>query len=416
MPGAPKRERRPTSSADRRPFRAPTERYLSVHPAAQRKHHGQYFTPRAARQALLDRVGLAPGMRVLDPGAGTGEFLLDVLDRQPDVSLHGFDIDERLVAICRAAGLDQVTRRDFLVRPPRDAYDLVIGNPPYYEVPRDRPMSSGYAEVVSGRPNVFAMFVKAGLDAVRPGGQLAFVVPPSMNNGRYFRALREYVLRHAAIESLVVLDGSSLFAGALQCVMLLVLRKGASTDEHVFRADFGTGEPEPLFMEDPERLASLLEGRHTLDSLGFEIRTGRCVWNQHKEALRRNASDDAVPLIWSHNIRDGELVLDESHGKPQYVRFAEPDTGPAIVVNRVTGAVGEGGLRAAMIPAGQRFVGENHVNVVSCADKSEQLYRGVLAALRDRRATDALRLLTGNTQLSSRELRFLIPLVPLETS
>ncbi|HNC06353.1 MAG TPA: N-6 DNA methylase, partial [Solirubrobacterales bacterium] len=40
-----------------------------------RKARGQYLTPRPVAEALIDRVGLQPGLRVLDPGVGTGELL-----------------------------------------------------------------------------------------------------------------------------------------------------------------------------------------------------------------------------------------------------------------------------------------------------------------------------------------------------
>jgi hypothetical protein len=86
--------------------------------------------------------------------------------------------------------------------------------------------------------------------------------------------------------------------------------------------------------------------------------------------------------------------------------------GPAIVVNRITGSVGSGSLRCAMIPNGMDFVGENHVNVIVPQPEREQLvdWDLLLSALRKPEINERIRLLTGNTQVSATELTNWIPL------
>ena len=51
------------------------------------------MTPRRVREALIDQLNLFPGMKVLDPGAGSGEFLASVNNRVPGAELTGCDID-----------------------------------------------------------------------------------------------------------------------------------------------------------------------------------------------------------------------------------------------------------------------------------------------------------------------------------
>lgn len=398
-------------------YRELTRRVHDARTPAQRKSSGQYFTPRAVRQRLLDRVELRPGMRVLDPGAGTGEFLLDVLERCPSAIVEGFEFDDEIVEWTQRAHPEaNVKLVDVLFEPPEPRYDLVIGNPPYYEFKRDSESRARFGGVMSGRPNVFAVFFQVGLDLLVEGGRLAFVVPPSMNNGAYFKNLRRHILDRAAIEHLEILDDPHLFEGAQQQVMLIVLKKGAKSDAFTYTARL-RDETVPLFLERPEALSSLLDGHDTLADLGFSIRTGRCVWNQHKAALRAREEPGAVRLIWASNIGDGELEWDEeSQKRPQWVRFETPDVGPAIVVNRIIGKVGLGRLRAALAPSGLRFVGENHVNVIQrapapgeSAEDVDALVRQVLAGLRSERAAAAMRLVSGNTQLSATELSYLIP-------
>ena len=60
---------------------------------------------------------------------------------------------------------------------------------------------------------------------LKPGGYLAYVVPPSMNNGAYFDRLRSYIIKNTNIEKIDVINNQALFDGANQNVMILVLKK-----------------------------------------------------------------------------------------------------------------------------------------------------------------------------------------------
>ena len=91
--------------------------------------------------------------------------------------------------------------------------------------------------------------------------------------------------------------------------------------------------------------------------------------------------------------------------------------GPALLVNRVIGAVGRGEIRTAFVPEGMEFLAENHVNVIRprtdrrLLPKAPRLgWRQLQAALEAPGAGDRARLLTGNTQLSASELTHLLPL------
>jgi adenine-specific DNA-methyltransferase len=270
--------------------------------------------------------------------------------------------------------------------------------------------------VISGRPNVFSMFFAAGLAALRPGGMLGFVVPPSMNNGAYFERLRRHLASQASIEHLEILDGHGWFAEAQQSVQLIVLRKGARSQRYQFRRPTGDANDTPrdrlIFTPDPARLARHFAGRRTLHELGFEAVTGTVVWNQNRARLRRARAGGAIPLIWSHNIVGGAIELRDDHRRPQYIVGKESIRGPAIVVNRITGAVGGGELRAGLVGRGVEFVGENHVNVIRArAGATPRVpWRKLLSMLRDARVRERVRALTGNTQISATELTHLIPL------
>lgn len=404
--------------------------YLRHRPKAERSSLGQFLTPRDLRQGLLDKVDLWPGIRILDPGVGTGEFLKDCLTREPGADCHGWDIDPEALGVASQlvpsaelslrsaldAGRAQLTLDD-----PSpdidDGFDLVIGNPPYFEI-RDlsAELRQRFSDVISGRPNIFSLFFKVGLDLLRPGGQLAFVVPPSMNNGAYFERLRAYILASGGIEYLKVFDDPHLFEEVQTAVQLIVIRKGEPSSKHWcdLAQLSGSTRRRKIFAESPHELAAQFEGRSTLHSLGYEAHTGTVVWNQRRDQLRQAEEPGAVPLFWAHNIDSDsdEVVLVPDHPKrPQFVVGVTPETGPAIIVNRITGSVGAGSLRCALVPPGMRFVAENHVNVVKPLFEGSELVQPaeLLERLRAPAVTSGVRMLTGNTQVSATELTHWIP-------
>jgi adenine-specific DNA-methyltransferase len=407
------------------PLTAPSRAYLASRDPAERRSLGQFLTPRALRERLIARIPFHAGDRVLDPGVGTGEFLRSVARTHPGCELVGWDVDAPILEVARqVVPSARLEHRCALGARPRASFDVVIGNPPYFQLRLDRDQHRRFAPVISGRPNVFALFFQVGLEALRPGGWLGYVVPPSMNTGAYFQALRDHIDDRAQVERLEVLDDPHLFDGAQTAVQLIVLRKrtGAGSTsprprqaDHVFDVGAATGGSirRTVFCADRGVLERHVRGRATLWQLGYRAVTGTVVWNANRQRLRTSPADDAVPLVWAHNIRDGGLVLDpERTDRPQYVTGTSPLRGPAVVVNRVVGAVGAGALRCAPVPADEKFLAENHVNVIIRRDEVAPAvaWDELIALLRQPAVNERIAALTGNTQLSATELTHLLPL------
>jgi adenine-specific DNA-methyltransferase len=447
---AQRRSERPDEyhGPSRPPLSPSSVRWLAETPLARRKPRGQYLTPRPVAEELVDRIPLEPGMKVLDPGVGTGELLAAVARRRPDARLAGWDIDPTALAAARElvpgadlelrSALDPI-RKEAGAGGSGAGFDLVIGNPPYFQVPVTPELKARFGEVISGRANVFTLFFKAGLDLLAPGGTLAFVVPPSMNSGAYFEALREHVVSRARITDLTVLEGSGIFEGANTAAQLLVLRKHGepgsgvvpdpepegrdktSRPPFVFeRRDDEAGFRRVIFTGNPEELEAGFAGRQTLWQLGYEAVTGTVVWNQHREALSQEARPGTVPLVWSGDLRGGVLDLEPgcdgrrrapAESKPGFVAVRVSLTGPALLVNRVVGSVGRGELRTGLVPPGADFVAENHVNVVRPRSGVRQQVspEELQQRLEAPGVVERLRQLTGNTQISATELTHLLP-------
>jgi len=404
-------------------FTEATIRYMEETDIEYRKSLGQYFTPRSIREALLSKLPTnIKNPKILDPACGTGEFLITAKKYFKNPQLFGWDIDKKLVGIAKKVVPEANFKQlDALLNEDYNKYDFVIGNPPYFEFTPSENIRKKFGSIINGRLNIFSLFIYQGLKWLKEGGYLAYVVPPSMNNGAYFLKLRKFIVENSNIEYLHILDNPKIFRGALQSTMLLILKKGKNKGNYLFKKNGIL-----IFSENPKFLEKAFENKLILHDLGYEVKTGRLVWNQNKHLLTNNPKE-GIPLIWAHNITPTGLkfpIIDKT--KPQYVKRKDFDVGPAIVVNRITGSVKTAKLKAAIIPPGMKFIAENHVNVIFPPSKQAQLkmdfgknspktnltLKDIAEQLSSEEKLKVVRSITGNTQISKTELEKLFPIDP----
>ena len=388
-------------------FHPETLRYMISVDAGYRRRLGQFFTPRSLREELLSKLPKLIKPRVLDPACGTGEFLLSAREYFVEPELYCWEVDPRLAEIAgRVVPEAHIEVVDSLTKPFREEFDVVVGNPPYFEFKPGREVRARYREVIWGRVNIYALFVYLGLRVLKPGGYLAYVVSSSMNNGAYFRKLREFIVRTADIMYMKVLEDPHIFDLVNHTFQLLVLKKAANTGKYVFRRDSII-----IFSEKADELKKLFENATTLRELGYRVQTGKVIWNQNRDKLVNNPRD-GVLLVWAHNIVNGKLILGNSR-KPQYIKWPleKVDRGPAIVVTRVVGHPKRAQLEAALIPPGTVFVAENHVNVIYPPKNATiEEMKEIVRWLNSPEVQRIVSLITGNTQISKKELENLIPI------
>jgi release factor glutamine methyltransferase len=117
---------------------------------------------------LLVEVGLklAPGVRVLDVGTGSGAIALALKDERPDLDVWGSDVSDAALAVARANGLRlglevHWLKADLLAGAP-GPFDAVLSNLPY--VPADATLQP---EIERYEPVQALRAGSDGLDAVR---------------------------------------------------------------------------------------------------------------------------------------------------------------------------------------------------------------------------------------------------------
>ncbi len=237
--------------------------YTCLLPSAYRSRYGIHYTPPALTQRLIHLATAADvdwsTCRVLDPACGGGAFLAPVakhiISELPGCSprillenianrLRGYEIDPFgawlaqvavdivLIPLSFVAGKktpNLVTMCDSLKKaPPRNRFDLVIGNPPYARTRLTTVQREKFQRSLYGHANLYGVFADLALRHVRPGGVVAFVTPTSFLAGKYFRNLRTLLGREAPPQCLdFVASRSQVFDDVLQETLLAAYRRGA---------------------------------------------------------------------------------------------------------------------------------------------------------------------------------------------
>jgi len=147
------------------------------------------FCPGTDSFLLSSLPRLKPGLRVCDLGSGTGLLGLLLLQRQPQLTITGIEIQAEAVRLAEKAtkenGLeDRLTFRHLDLRDARSAFptgsfDLVISNPPYYAPHSGR--TAAQDAIRTARSEVdctLADVVQAASYLLRWGGSLCLVHKP----------------------------------------------------------------------------------------------------------------------------------------------------------------------------------------------------------------------------------------------
>ena len=387
--------------------------YLKNTDIKKRKKLGQYFTPKSIRELLLSKLPKKDNADILDPACGSGEFLLSCKKYFKNPILYGFDIDKKLINISsKLVKNASIKNFDFLnIDINKKKYDYIIGNPPYFELKLNEEIKKKYFDIIKGRVNIFSLFIKTGLDLLKDGGYLAYVVPPSMNNGAYFSKLREYIIKNSSLEYLHIIDGADNFHLANQKVMLIILKKTNSkkSSKYIFKKNGIT-----IFTEDKKFLNKAYKNTVSLKDIGYTVKTGNIIWNEHKEKLT-NDKNNSTLLIWASNINNGKIIIGYTKGKPQYIKNISNDLiikSRVVVVNRITGSSKDINIKAAIVNE-KEFLCENHVNVIYMSKNANCNYslEDIFKALQDKTNIKVMRLISGNTQISKTELERLLPII-----
>ena len=207
--------------------------FSALRPSAERRLEGQTFTPLEIVESMVKwAANKAVPSRVVDPGTGSGRFIIRALRAFPCAEGIAIDTDPIALLIARANshvwGLEE--RIDFRLCDYREALiekidgvTLYIGNPPYvrhHNITAD--WKKWYAATAeefdlpaSKLAGLHAHFFLATAKNVQASDIGAFITSSEWLDVNYGASLRRLLLKHLSLEELHVFDPAALpFANA----------------------------------------------------------------------------------------------------------------------------------------------------------------------------------------------------------
>jgi len=227
---------------------------------------GQYFTPRALIEAIVDCVQPAPGERIVDPACGTGGFLLathEYITRHYDLdraqkrhlrfeALRGVELVDGVSRLCamnlllHGIGPDDDTREppiltdEALRNTPKDHADVVLTNPPFGKKSSITVVNDeGEADrqsVTYNRPDFWTTtsnkqlnFVQHVKSLLKMQGRAAIVVPDNvLFEGGAGETVRRKLMYECEVHTLLRLPTGVFYAQGVKANVLFFDRKPGS--------------------------------------------------------------------------------------------------------------------------------------------------------------------------------------------
>lgn len=217
---------------------------------------GEFYTPRAVTQLMVDVTDPQLGETVLDPACGTGGFLTSALEHVRSRYVRTGEDEARLQGEIRGVekkplphllcttnmilhGVDvpsHIRHDNTLARPLRDwassdRVDVVLTNPPFRGMEQDG-IENNFPSPFKTRETA-DLFLLLVIHLLKPGGRAAIVLPDSSLFGEDIKlALRKKLLSECDVHTIVRLP-QGVFAPYAETVRtnLVFFTKGAPTKE-----------------------------------------------------------------------------------------------------------------------------------------------------------------------------------------
>ena len=222
---------------------------------------GQYFTPRALIQAMVEVVDPKITETVADPACGTGGFLLAAFDHMKGQSkdvekqqflknnaLFGADNTSLVVTLASMnlylhdIGINKspIAYKDSLIDTSDKMYDVILANPPFGTRPQ------GSVEVAANRPEFIKTsdnqvnFLQHIMSIVKTGGRVGVVLPDSvLTDSGATEKVREKLLKDFNLHTILRLPTGIFYANGVK-TNVLFFEKGEPTNG-IWIYDYRTG-------------------------------------------------------------------------------------------------------------------------------------------------------------------------------
>lgn len=172
---------------------------------------------------MVRELALENGDSVLEPCAGDGVFVDAIMHSGAEVGLTAWEINQQEIEklkgkYAHACRKVRVERRDALFEGRNiffdlACYDKIIANPPYGAW-QDINRRNALKDLFPGMyvRETYSLFLSLGIDLLKPGGRLVFIIPDTYMHLRFHEQLRRQILEKTAIERIIIFP-SKFFPG-----------------------------------------------------------------------------------------------------------------------------------------------------------------------------------------------------------
>jgi adenine-specific DNA-methyltransferase len=192
------------------------------------KSLGQYMTPRFVAEFMTSLISKPTSAQILEPCAGEGIFL-EVLEKKGFKNITAYEIDERL----GKGSPVKITYSNFLQIPPKQSFDVVIGNPPYVRwknIPDEFKSlfrkDKYWNKIMNGLCDLTYSFIYHAVNFLRDYGELIFICPLFWTETVHGRRLREHLSKKGSIELLINLNEAKVFKEVSSTIIIFKYIKG----------------------------------------------------------------------------------------------------------------------------------------------------------------------------------------------
>jgi len=113
-------------------------------------------------------------------------------------------------------------------------FDCVLGNPPYLSMENlseeQAYFKAVYPQIYSGKNDILYYFLMKGIELLKPGGRLGFIVSRYFIDAAYASKLRQFLLDSVAVEAVIDFGNIQLFEKVNVLTLIVILRK--ETNQH----------------------------------------------------------------------------------------------------------------------------------------------------------------------------------------
>lgn len=320
-----------------------------------------------------------------------------------------------------------------------DGFDIVIGNPPYFVLKkahtRKDKYESQYAELKSGRTNIYQFFFASACALCSSSGIVTYIHPKTLFCDSYLSATRKFLIDNFRKVYLIdICDRKDTFEAVLQSVVITLWEK--SEREEYYCADVYTKQDldclsfikltkkelvrdSGIFLVKSQKIIyNIVERISRLNQYQLSFSTGNIEWNKYKAKLTGEYRLGLSRLIYAANIQRFYFEDKTNRDEKRFFRSEGLPTltNISIIVQRTTSVDQQNRIYADVIaPSDYPYplVTENNTSVCTFSSMDDALY--ALGILNSTFSDFYLRLFNSNTHVSSSELnRIPIPVVRSE--